>query len=1689
MGLARTLLLLPLATARTSPPNSSTPTATTTAATTPTAATTATTTPTAATNAATEAPTPATTLTVTSATSTASTASTTTTSAATSTTLASLALAAAALPTRSRSSLDVLSTKDVNNSSRSVIGGKGGGGTPLKEGCARSAMSSTYSDYASLSCKEVLLEQVDSEGGGQQGGAWAGQGGAAARRAAHGQQGGARAAWRRPAGRREAGQAAAGQRGQGGAGSGAAVSRAARGQQGAGQQGCAQQGGQQQGGAGSRAARNRAPCRPAPALSRPCPAPVFIAALPFCRPRCGPALLPPLLWPYPVLGFGGGDYGGERCVRSPLLLLLLRLPLLQLPLRGVACFVLLVVLITPHFGYGVLAVDADGCPFMFEFWLDCLRRYLRRFISVGVSPFEHTSRSLQAPMTPTGPAADANEDVQCRYRADRVACTRWTERDAVAQLAVRSHLSVLPEGLLSSVVGILTRPLSGEVQQLVEEARVGTCTSAPTGGAAGGGGGYGGGQQRQQRHPKTLSPHNAVLQDQFFTVTTPEGELVAICTDSRTGAHLATFTRRPGSSQVAASGQVAASCSCRLLMHSSLLWHYCLGHPSLSRLRSMKSRLLVSGLPRSLPPLSRSLAPPCLPCVERRQCATPHSSSFPPTTTPLLTLHMDVWGHARVRGQDHERYFMLVVDNYTRYTTVFPLQSKADVRSDLQFLRVQSDRGCEFSSSLLEDFCREEGIAQLFTLPASPKQNGIVERHIGLIMEVARTSLIHAAASHFLWLFAVRYAAHLDGRDPLPLQGPAPSSVSQVDPPPLVEPLEVSSDTSGPVEGGDAAADDTVATSCSPILETPPGFPLRPSSLPLQPVVVDSSATGGGDTGGADSRGADSGGAESEGADYGGAERTSGGGVVGATARGFSDGQQPQSRRKEPPSRQQLCEWAVRWGSPGGGAWGAGGAGGAGARGAGGAGARGAGAGGTGVVGAGGAGGAGAGGAGAEGAGGAGAGRAGGTGAAGAGGAGAGGTGGAGAGGAGGTRARGAGGTGAAGAGGAGAVGGIGAGGTGAGGSDTVGTAHRRPFFFPQPQSSLPPPDSALRQVLSLPSSTSLTPPLLCPPPYQSQPPLLPHSPLPAPSPYPEQTHSLTERREPASCPALLVCIVSRARRARPPPVPGNHTVALRPSSVPQRVALPSPLESSRPDILDLESNLARAASPTITRFLATLVTDPSFESTAASALVTELVDIAATCYLYYFASLVIVSESDCPSPVGDELALCCDVIEDRQLELECLATAVPHLASMLLCPEEDLDALDIPTLCSYAEVITGQYSSQWQTAMDEEMASWKSTGTYVDAVPPPEANIVDGMWIFRVKRPLGSPPAFKARYVARGFNQRRGVDFFQNFSPTPKMTTVQMLLHIAAQHDYELHSLEFSTAFLQGSLHEEIWLRCPPGFTGTTLAALGFAPSTADPSLFLRTDSSLPPFHILVYVDDIFFAIADTQVLRFCLAFPSPHPTLLPTGHSLSAPPSDESVDPSGPYAELVGCLMVLRYVASTTEMGHVLGGQGRVVLTGQSDASWADDQETHRSSQGYTFSLGSVSVSRRSTHSSFVLSSSCEAEIYAGALVAQELCWLTYLLTDLGEPPRSPLVLYTDNEAMIALCQEQRLEHRTKHITLRYFLARELYQRGQLRLAYMASRANTADVFTKALGSCDHQRVCTALGLVPTQPHLLVS
>ncbi|CAI7889420.1 unnamed protein product [Closterium sp. NIES-53] len=507
----------------------------------------------------------------------------------------------------------------------------------------------------------------------------------------------------------------------------------------------------------------------------------------------------------------------------------------------------------------------------------------------------------------------------------------------------------------------------------------------------------------------------SALQDAGVHQFTPAYERVTHCTCAQTGRHLATFTRQPGSSlytlttespQVAASasapGQLSAPCSCHALSHQTLLWHHRLGHPSVQRLRSMHRCVLVSGLPRVLPPLPPSPAPPFLPCVEGWQRAAPHSSSFPPTEAPLQTVHLDVWGPARVRGQGHERYFLLVVDDYTRHTTVFPLRTKGEVpdvlipwiratclqlreRFGTEFLvlRLHSDRGGEFSSDLLAAFYAEHGICQTFTLPASPQQNGVAERRIGLVMEVARTSMIHAAAPHFLWPFAVRYAAHqlnlwprvflpetsptllwtgkvgdasrfrvwgahafvrdttadklsaravpcvflgfvpdapgwqfyhptsrrvfpsqdvtFDESVPFyhlfpyrttPLPPPRRSSSLQVDPPPLIAPVEVTGD-SGPGEGGPARG---TASGGAELGGAEPG-------------VVE---TGGAEPGREESGGAEPGGTESGGAAPGGAEASGEQSPWDGRLRSRSAGTSPlHSRRRLPLSPQQLREWYV----------------------------------------------------------------------------------------------------------------------------------------------------------------------------------------------------------------------------------------------------------------------------------------------------------------------------------------------------------------------------------------------------------------------------------------------------------------------------------------------------------------------------------------------------------------------------------------------------------------------------------------------------------------------------------------------------------------------------------------------------------------------------------------------------------
>ncbi|CAI7868969.1 unnamed protein product [Closterium sp. NIES-53] len=966
----------------------------------------------------------------------------------------------------------------------------------------------------------------------------------------------------------------------------------------------------------------------------------------------------------------------------------------------------------------------------------------------------------------------------------------------------------------------------------------------------------------------------------------------------------------------------------------------------------------VLGLPESLAPLPRSPAPPCTPCVEVWQRAAPHSSSFPPTMAPFQTLHLDVSGPSPVRGPCEECYFLIVVDDYSCYTTVLPLRRKVDVpialkpwllaRGDAQALcglRLHSNRGGQFSSTRLETFGQGRGIIQSYTLLDSPQQNGVSERRISLVKEFARTSMCHVGAPQFLWPQAVRYAAHqlnLWPSDARPRVTPVSLRTFY---------LGVAGDKRCPVRvvfrgaGGAAAEGVSIGAVAAHGAGSGGAGGVRVETTPEEDTAVSTQLP------------------------------------RPASPFGF-----PSVVQFPPPSPPRPVA-AEPGGVP-----------------------------------------------------------------------------------AGGTRVPG-------------VVVGGGSGSGGAGAGDTS-TATPTPRTQQQQQRSHLEHQERVEEEFRPQQQVQLRP--------------------------------QQERVEKESRPQQQVQLRPQQERVEEWLRPQQH-VQLQPQQ--ERVEE----ESRRPQQVQWQP-------PQDVRERRSRVRIPVCALRASQCGGCQRFTGDPRLILGKGYRLVVLGGYGRTDPLLNKLFYPNEVLEDRQFELGFLAAAVPHLCAMLLALEGDPDALDFPIPCTHAEEVSRPWASYWIAAEEAKIASYRSTSTYIDTVPPSGANVINGMWLYKVKRPPVSPQVFKARYVARGFSQREEVDFFQTFAPTPKMTTLR------------------------------IWLRRPPGFIdsfrpGTqrqlrrpvyglrqaprewhdtlrmTLAALDFFPSSSDPSLFVRHGST--PFFVLVYVDDPVFATPDQRALafvkeelqrrhtcadlgelqrylglqitkdrvartitltqshmveqvltRFRFPFSKVQLTPLAVDHGLTAPRSDEPFESSSPYSDVLAHFVapgrhrpshwyaakrVAKYVASTSGMGL------------------ANNTEPLRSTLGYYFSLGTGAVSWRSTRASSVSSSSYEVEVYAAAIATHELHWLSFLSTDLGERPRSPLVLFANNMSAILLREEPRLVGKAKHILLRYFLLRELQQRGQALVQHVVSEANTTDIFTKALPPCDHQHFCTQLGLVSSGPHFL--
>jgi hypothetical protein len=132
----------------------------------------------------------------------------------------------------------------------------------------------------------------------------------------------------------------------------------------------------------------------------------------------------------------------------------------------------------------------------------------------------------------------------------------------------------------------------------------------------------------------------------------------------------------------------------------------------------------------------------------------------------------------------------------------------------------------------------------------------------------------------------------------------------------------------------------------------------------------------------------------------------------------------------------------------------------------------------------------------------------------------------------------------------------------------------------------------------------------------------------------------------------------------------------------------------------------------------------------------------------------------------------------------------------------------------TYLQAIRSPQSHEWTQAMRDEYDSLVANDTWILVPRPAGANIIGGKWVYKTKLDAqGKPIRYKARYVAKGFKQVQGVDYYDTYSPVTRMTSIRTLLAIAALEDWDLESMDVDTAFLNAKVEEEVFVRQPEGF------------------------------------------------------------------------------------------------------------------------------------------------------------------------------------------------------------------------------------------------------------------------------------
>ncbi|GKA91148.1 retrovirus-related pol polyprotein from transposon TNT 1-94 [Tanacetum coccineum] len=315
----------------------------------------------------------------------------------------------------------------------------------------------------------------------------------------------------------------------------------------------------------------------------------------------------------------------------------------------------------------------------------------------------------------------------------------------------------------------------------------------------------------------------------------------------------------------------------------------------------------------------------------------------------------------------------------------------------------------------------------------------------------------------------------------------------------------------------------------------------------------------------------------------------------------------------------------------------------------------------------------------------------------------------------------------------------------------------------------------------------------------------------------------------------------------------------------------------------------------------------------------------------------------------------------------------------------------------SFEDAITCDQSAHWREAMEDELNSMSKNNIWELAELPKGAKPVGCKWVYKTKLdPNGNVERYKARLVAKGYTQKEGVDYKETFSPVSRKDSLRIVMALVAHFDLELHQMDVKTTFLNGDLHEDVYMAQPQGFKSKGQEHLvcklkksiyglkqasrqwylkfdevmkkhNFIKNQVDQCVYLKMSGS--NFIILVlYVDDILLASNNIDLLHESKRFLSRNFDMKDLGEA--------SFQSNPGLLHWKAAKKVLRYLQGTKEYKLTYTRSDNLEVIGYSDSDFAKCKDTSRSTSGYIFKLSGGPISWKSHKQVLTTTSTAMAE-----------------------------------------------------------------------------------------------------------------